>query len=265
MSKSTTAKTTNTKSHSIAFAAYTPAEYRSLLGYKGSHTKSRTTKKAFKSYPESIDWRDKQCVTPVKDQGQCGSCWAFSTIQAIESHYAIETGILYSFSEQQLVDCVTGCYGCNGGLMSAGFEYIINELNGMLCTDTEYKYTGVEGTCKKCKDPVGPVMTGCINIEESNEDDLAEKVANYGPATVAIDASNWSFQLYSGGIYDDPSCSSFSLDHGVGCVGYGSENNIKYWIVKNSWGRSWGENGYIRMIWENNQCGIASDASVPTG
>ena len=116
---------------------------------------------------------------------------------------------------------------------------------------------------KSCSNPIGPVMTGYYNVPQGDEENLADTVENMGPMATAIDASNWSFQLYSEGIYDEPSCSSYSLDHCVSVIGFGKENEIKYWIVRNSWGMSWGERGYIRMIWLNNQCGIASLVLIP--
>ena len=247
------------------YAAYTQAEYQSLLGFRMDLRKRTTsTKPTKKTNAESVDWRDKGVVNEIKDQGQCGSCWAFSSVQAAESADAISTGTLQSFSEQNLVDCVIQCYGCNGGLMTSAYDYIIESQNGQWCLEKDYVYKALDGTCQFSKyNHVGSISKYIV-VSEGDENDLASKVENYGPVAVAIDASNWSFQLYTKGIYDEPSCSSYSLDHGVGCVGFGSEDGTKYWIVRNSWGKSWGENGYIRMIWENNQCGIASWASVVT-
>ncbi|KAK8888751.1 hypothetical protein M9Y10_033485 [Tritrichomonas musculus] len=245
------------------FAAYTPAEYQALLGFKMDLVKRKAFKTQRKSNADSVDWRDKGVVNGIKDQASCGSCWAFSAIQAAESANAISSGTLPSYSEQNLVDCVTGCAGCAGGLMTEAYDYVINQQKGQFNLESDYKYTAVDGTCKFSQySPVGKISR-YTNIVEGDEDDLAAKVEQYGPVAVAIDASNWSFQLYSGGIYDEPSCSSYSLDHGVGCVGYGSENGTKYWIVRNSWGTTWGEKGYIKMLWKDNQCGIASMATIP--
>lgn len=245
------------------FAAYTPAEYRSLLGFKMTLKKRSSTKIQSKSNADSFDWRDKGVVNAIKDQAQCGSCWAFSALQAAESANALSSGKLERYSEQNLVDCATTCEGCTGGMMNDAYDYIISNQNGHFILENDYKYTGFEGTCHfDDYNPVGSVSK-YINIIEGDEDDLAAKVEAYGPAAVAIDASFWSFQLYAGGIYDEPSCSPYELDHGVGCVGFGSQDGIKYWIVRNSWGTSWGEQGYMRMIRNYNQCGIATIASVP--
>ncbi|OHT10052.1 Clan CA, family C1, cathepsin L-like cysteine peptidase [Tritrichomonas foetus] len=245
------------------FAAMTPSEYKALLGFRMDLAQRKAVKSTKKASVESLDWREKGVVNPIKDQAQCGSCWAFSAIQAAESVNCIKSGKLERYSEQNLVDCVTACYGCNGGLMDASYEYIIDSQNGHLNLEADYPYTAVDGTCKYAQYTPVASITKYVNVNQNDEDDLAAKVETYGPVAVAIDASNWSFQLYTGGIYDEPSCSPYSLDHGVGCVGFGAEGSTKYWIVRNSWGTSWGEAGYIRMIWQDNQCGIASMACVP--
>jgi cathepsin L len=248
-------------------AHLTPAEYKALLGFRMNLAQRDAPKSTLKSSRnvDAIDWRDKGVVNPVKDQAQCGSCWAFSTIQAQEAGYAIKTGKLQRLSEQNLVDCVTTCYGCNGGLMDAAYTYVIKYQDGMFMLEEDYPYTAKDGSCKFAKDKAVQKVAGYINIRQGSEADLADKIANYGPACIAIDASHYSFQLYSSGIYDESSCSSSSLDHGVGCVGFGKEGDKAYWIVRNSWGSSWGEQGYCRMIKDkNNQCGEATMACIPT-
>ena len=246
------------------YATMTPSEYKALLGFKPITQKRKVyASTKISNKVESVDWRNKGVVNDIKDQGNCGSCWAFSTIQAAESANAILYGKLESYSEQNLVDCVPLCYGCNGGTMDASYDYIISNQNGKFNLESDYPYMQTEGTCKFAQyEKVGSISK-YIDVEYGNEDQLASLVAQYGPACIAIDASHWSFQLYTGGIYDEPACSSEFLDHAVGCVGYGQQENTKYWIVRNSWGSSWGENGYIRMIWNNNHCGIASSACVP--
>lgn len=226
-------------------------------------SKRRTMKTIKKSNSNEVDWREKGVVNDIKDQAQCGSCWAFSAIQAADSADAIETGTLQSFSEQNLVDCVTGCSGCNGGLMTEAFDYVIKKQKRQFCLESDYVYTAVDGTCQFSQYSHVGSISYYENVPEGDEDYLAAVVEQYGPVAVAIDASNWSFQLYSGGIYNEPSCTPYSLDHGVGCVGFGSDAGERYWIVRNSWGKSWGEQGYIRMLWWENQCGIASMASIP--
>jgi len=214
--------------------------------------------------PPSTDWRKKDIITNVKNQGRCGSCWSFSATGSIEAIHAIKTGNLLNISEQQLVDC-SGNYGnkgCQGGSMDSAFKYVID--NG-LCSEEEYPYEGTEGKCMVCKD--------VINISDykdviPNNEDILKRVVNQQPVSVAIQANLKSFQLYSSGIYSDPSCGT-QLDHGVLIVGYGNDmfHNMDYWIVKKKWGPQWGENGYIRIQRniENNSglCGIAMQPSIP--
>jgi cathepsin L len=243
---------------------YTPSEYRSLLGYKQMDRLRRKSSRMNVKAPESIDWREKGVVNAIKDQAQCGSCWAFSAIQAQESQWAIKHAKLYSLSEQNLIDCDSTSSGCDGGLMENAYEYVIKNQNGKFMLEDDYPYAGIDGTCKFDASKAVTQIVSFLDVTEGDEKDLAEKIAQYGPASIAIDASDWSFQLYSSGIYDESACSSSMLDHGVGCVGYGSENGVNYWIVRNSWGTSWGEKGYIRMIKDkSNQCGEATQACIP--
>lgn len=248
-------------------ATLTPAEYKAMLGFKPSLRNIdnyRNAKKIVRrSNADSLDWREKGVVNEVKNQYFCGSCWAFSAIQAAESANAISTGTLLSLSEQNLVDCVDTCEGCNGGLMDLSYDYIIAKQGGKFNTEAQYWYVSFQESCYFEKyDKVGSI-TGYVNVLSGDEDDLAAKIETYGPAAVAIDASAIGFQLYMGGIYDNSGCSSEELDHGVGCVGYGVDGETKYWIVRNSWGAMWGESGYVRMIWLNNQCGIATESCIP--
>ena len=207
-----------------------------------------------------VDWRQKGAVTPVKNQQQCGSCWAFSTTGSTEGAHAIKTGNLVSLSEQQLVDCsaAQGNQGCNGGLMDQGFQYIIS--NKGITTEAAYPYTAQDGTCKNGMSAAA-TLSSFVDVAQGSEADLM-KAVNLGPVSIAIEADQQCFQFYSGGILSDSSC-GMQLDHGVLVVGYGTENNVDYWIVKNSWGASWGESGYIRLIRGKNECGIAQAASYP--
>jgi len=211
------------------------------------------------AYPSgSLDWTSKGAVTGVKDQGQCGSCWAFSTTGSIESVVQLHHGHLTSLSEQQLVDCA-GSYGnagCNGGLMDNAFKYA--EKNG-LCTETAYPYTAKDGTCKATS------CTASVDSKIASYKDVAHTEAYLGaavdinPVSVAIEADQSGFQLYKSGVFCG-TCGT-ALDHGVLAVGYGDEGTTPYWKVKNSWGTSWGEAGYIRMCRGSDKCGIANEPS----
>jgi len=214
--------------------------------------------------PDSTDFRPLGYVTKVKDQGQCGSCWAFSTTGSLEGQLFRRTGKLVSLSEQQLVDCSQkfGNDGCDGGLMDWGFTYIMS-VKG-LETEKAYPYTAEDGECQYNADKVAGYCTGFVDIPAGKEDMLTAAIAANGPISVAIDASHSSFQFYQKGVYNEPKCSSEDLDHGVLAVGYGTMGGSDYYIVKNSWGTSWGMDGYIMMIRnKNNQCGIANAAVFP--
>lgn len=248
------------------FAAYTPSEYKTLLGHRASKFgKSKSSGKYFSPNADSCDWRNvSNTVNPVKDQGQCGSCWAFSVITAQESQYSLNNGgVLYDLSEQNLVDCVTKCYGCDGGDEYVSYEYVIDYQNGQFMLTKDYPYHAVTEKCKF--DPTKGVskVVSWTRPTVGDEVELAAALEVVGPLSVAIDASHRSFQLYTTGIYNEPRCDPDDLDHAVGLVGFGVED-VKYWIIRNSWGPDWGENGYIRMIrGKNNQCGVATDVVLP--
>ncbi|AES66565.1 putative fruit bromelain [Medicago truncatula] len=217
--------------------------------------------------PSAVDWRQEGAVTPVKNQGQCGCCWAFSAVASTEGIHKLTTGNLVSLSEQELVDCDTNGedQGCEGGLMDDAFEFIIQ--NNGLSTEAEYPYQGVDGTCNKTE--VGSsaaTISGYENVPVNDEQALQKAVANQ-PVSVAIDASGSDFQFYKSGVFTG-SCGT-ELDHGVAVVGYGvGEDETEYWLVKNSWGTQWGEEGYIRMQRgvdaSEGLCGIAMQPSYPT-
>jgi len=225
--------------------------------------KSKMTRYEAKSNlaaPTSFDWRTKGAVTHVKDQGQCGSCWAFSAVANIEGVNFVKNGKLEEFSEQQLVDCDhNGDQGCNGGLMDQAFEYLVE--NGGLETEADYPYEGSDDSCSFDESKVAVKLTGFHDIS-SNEDEIAKVLAEVGPLSVGINAS--PFQFYGGGILKPTksSCNPSQLNHGVTIVGYGVEGTTKFWIIKNSWGASWGEEGYIRLQRGTGACGVNTNVST---
>lgn len=249
------------------------SQYRKLNGYRhrrmyGDAGLSNGTKwmaPMNTKAPESVDWREHGLVTEVKNQGMCGSCWAFSSTGALEGQHARQTGKLVSLSEQNLVDCSTkyGNHGCNGGLMDQAFEYIRD--NHGVDTEDSYPYKGRDMKCHFDKKSIGADDKGFFDIAEGDEEALKLAVATQGPISVAIDAGHRSFQLYKKGVYYEEECSSEDLDHGVLLIGYGTDpEHGDYWLVKNSWGPGWGEKGYIRMARnKDNHCGIATKASYP--
>jgi len=213
--------------------------------------------------PAQWDWRTKGAVTAIKNQGQCGSCWSFSTTGSTEGCHFLTTKKLVSLSEQNLMDCSTsqGNQGCDGGLMTQAMDYIIS--NKGIDTESSYPYTAQDGTCHYKAANSGATLKSYINVNQGDENDLQDKVY-LGPTSVAIDASHSSFQFYSSGVYNEPDCSSTQLDHGVLAIGWGTASGSDYWLVKNSWGTDWGLQGYIWMTRNgNNQCGIATMATLP--
>ncbi|XP_028800688.1 senescence-specific cysteine protease SAG39-like [Neltuma alba] len=258
------------------FADQTTEEFRAIRnGLKRSHESLKlmsVTDTSFRyenvtALPASVDWRQKGAVTPVKNQGDCGSCWAFSTVAATEGIHQLTTGKLVSLSEQELVDCDTKGedQGCEGGYMEDGFEFIIK--NGGITTEENYPYTASDGKCNTNKEASHVAeIKGYEKVPVNSEEALQKAVANQ-PVSVSIDAGDGSFQFYSSGVFTGE-CGT-QLDHGVTAVGYGvTDNGTEYWIVKNSWGTEWGEEGYVRMKRnidaKEGLCGIAMDASYPT-
>lgn len=219
---------------------------------------------------DSIDWRDLDAVTSVKDQGKCGSCWTFSATGAIEGAWAISEQDLVDLSEQELVDCATGIkygsHGCNGGQMDGAFDFVIE--NGQ-CQFNQYPYvSGETKSAEDCMNSCTPYakISDCFDVEPNNQLALKQAVFQQ-PVAVAIEADTFEFQSYSSGILDTPKCGT-QLDHGVLVVGYGEEDGQKYWLVKNSWSEQWGDNGYIKIARSESTndpgiCGIAMQPSFP--
>lgn len=241
-----------------------------FYGLKKNNMLSKTkkcdmfTKYNTKKLPSSVDWRS-SAVTPVKDQGHCGSCWSFSATGAMEGAWAIKNKELVSLSEQQLMDCsfTYGDLACKGGLMDSAFKYAID--NG-LCAEEEVPYEAERQTCEISDCEAVVQFSGCMDVPSNNQLALKAAVAQQ-PVSVAIQADKAVFQLYSSGVITGEECGT-DLDHGVLIVGYGTENGKDYWLVKNSWGESWGDDGYVKIgrndtIDNAGVCGIASSPSFP--
>jgi len=217
-------------------------------------------KRKHKDVPATKDWRDEGKVTLIKDQGQCGSCWAFSTVAFLESQNLIAGGASQTYSEQQLVDCDTAGIdqGCNGGLMHTAFAYF--QSKGVE-DDTNYPYTASDDTCAYNKKFVVAKKVSAVQCFENVDDDtLKQHLNDVGPLAIAVAAND--FQTYDSGILE---CQYSQLNHGVLLVGYGTESGQDYWIVKNSWGENWGEAGFVRVVnTAGSNCGIGQYFSTAT-
>ncbi|KAK4744968.1 hypothetical protein SAY87_011280 [Trapa incisa] len=262
-------------------ADLTNEEYRRMyLGFrkekgsklaKGSGSSWRYAFKEDEDLPDQVDWREKGAVADVKDQGQCvlsfkneGSCWVFSTVAAVEGINKIVTGDLITLSEQELVDCDRAySQGCNGGLMDYAFEFIVK--NGGIDTEEDYPYHAADRMCDPTRKGARVVaIDGYEDVPQNDEKSLKKAVAHQ-PVSVAIEAGGRAFQLYRSGVFTGI-CGT-DLDHGVVVVGYGTDDGVDYWTVRNSWGPKWGEGGYIRLERnikaETGKCGIAMEPSYP--
>lgn len=204
--------------------------------------------------PEAFNWVDQNALGAVKNQGSCGSCWAFSTVGNLEGLYYIKYGENKRFSEQQLVDCDDVDQGCNGGLMEQTFQWI--KENGGLQLESDYPYKGYDNKCTQDKEKFAVQVDSFVKLDSEDEEVIKEYLYKTGPLAIALNAN--PLQYYYGGIVDESqsSCNPQGLNHGVVLVGYGSENGVDYWIVRNSWGASWGEKGYFRMLRGKGTCGI---------
>ncbi|XP_008225270.1 PREDICTED: zingipain-2-like [Prunus mume] len=245
---------------------------RQRTGYKRATESTSSANISFRykdlsptDVPPSIDWREKGAVTPIKNQLRCGCCWAFSAVAAVEGINQIQTGELISLSEQQLLDCTSsyGNKGCDGGFMTSSFQYI--QQNGGIASEENYPYQAVEGTCNANQPAVQ--ITGYEKVPENSEEDLLKAVSRQ-PVSIIIDGSGAEFMNYQSGVFSPTDCGT-KTTHAVTVVGYGmTEDGIKYWLLKNQWGESWGENGYMKILRDagapEGVCGLAQYASYPT-
>jgi len=204
---------------------------------------------------DSVDWRDAGAVTKIKNQGSCGSCWAFSAAGALEGMNAIHGGGLIDLSTQNLVDCVTAASGCGGGWMPDAFKYV--KKNDGIDSWDSYPYEEKEGSCRYSAGSKAASCSGLVRVPKG-ESAMKDAVASAGPVSTAIDANHDSFMSYKSGIYSEPACTT-AISHAILAVGYGDG----YWLVKNSWGESWGEKGYVRIARGSNMCGIEDYGSYP--
>lgn len=253
------------------FATWTQEEYKKLLGFSSELNSMRLAKNPTvldeKNLKDEVNWVKEGKVSKVKNQGQCGSCYSFAATGSLEGQWFKKTRKLVSMSEQQIVDC-SGKYGnqgCGGGWYGSAWDYIKDA--GGVEGENDYPYEAYRGWCHFKESKVVATDTGTVDVEEGSEEALQQAIAEVGPIAVAIDASHSSFQRYSEGVYYEPWCGNgqSDLDHAVLAVGYGNEDGQDYWLVKNSWGDYWGDDGYIKMIRnEDNNCGIATAAQYPS-
>ncbi|XP_051007075.1 testin-2-like [Acomys russatus] len=253
-----------------AFGDLTNTEFIKML--TGFQTQKLNRLEAFGKFllhdiPKAVNWKEQGHVTPVKDQGYCGSSWAFSATGALEGQMFRKTGELVPLSEQNLIDCSVsyGNQGCHGGFMQYAFQYVKD--NGSLATEGFYPYEGQEGSCRYNVEKSTASVRDFVQITAS-EEALMYAVAKVGPISAAIDASHSSFRFYDSGMYYEPNCRKVLLNHAVLVVAYGYEgaesDDIKYWLIKNSWGEKWGMEGYMKIHKDwNNHCGIATYATYP--
>jgi cysteine peptidase B len=212
------------------------------------------------AFTQQQDWRTQGAVTPVKNQGGCSSCWAFSTTGNIEGQWALAGNTLVSLSEQELVSCTTTCNGCYGGLMDDAFEWIVGTQGGGITAEAQYPYVSGQGYVPSCQSSNTTSVAFISSYQDiaQSESAMAQQVSTGGPLSIGVDATAW--KTYLGGVMTD--CTSTQVDHGVLIVGYDLTSTPPYWIIKNSWGATWGESGYIRVEYGQNQCLITTAPST---
>jgi len=254
------------------FSDWTHAEYKQLLGYQGhtNYGESKTPTVFEEVSSNGINWVDNGAVTPVKDQGQCGSCWAFSTTGSLEGAHYVATGKLLSFSEQQLVDCAGlsyGNYGCNGGLQENSYNYY--EAGNLAELESAYPYvsgtTLKKGTCAYSSTSKTAVEVSDYTAVTPKSPTQMKSALTQQPLAVSIEADKMVFQTYKSGVMSSTSCGT-SLDHAVLAVGYGTESGQDYWLVKNSWNTTWGDQGYIKLAIVDGEgiCGVQMEPLAPS-
>jgi len=244
------------------FSTMTQDEVKKMLGKKDvAATNATTVELATDNLETNVDWRTKGAVNPVQNQGQCGSCWAFSSVAAMEGAHFLKTGSLLKLSEQQFVDCDPQSSGCNGGLEVWAFSYA--EKNG-LELETAYPYTARTSSCKASKSKEKVEVTTYSHVKNKSVTQLKAAIAKQ-PTCVSVDAET-DFQFYTSGILNSKNCGT-NLDHAVTAVGYGTDNGQDYFLIRNSWGASWGEKGYIRLATQKDGqsgvCGVMLDSNYP--
>jgi cathepsin L len=259
----------NSVSHTFSLslnhlACLTPSEYRSRLQARPRPAQSALLPSRSADPPDSWDWRDHNAVVPPYDAGQCGATWAICAASAQADQWAIRHNQLIPLSPQELLDCVATCYGCDGGYSTSAYDWVIQHQDGHFMTEADYPYGKNTGSCKWDASKGVTTILSYKSSPSGDETALKAAVYNDGVPLILIDASHNSFQLYSGGIYSEPACSSSSPDHEMLMVGYGVEGTTPYWILQNTWGTSWGEKGYMRIARNHgNMCGIATSDIFP--
>lgn len=283
-----------TKSHfqcgMNSLSALSPSEYRSLLGTKINRQsegekiignspltinkiqkQQNEIKKAKNDYPDNLDYRthEPSVLHPIQDIGTCaGGSWSFSITCSVESSYAIKKNELFKLSEQCLIDCISECDGCNSGTLHLAFMFLTNQQDYQchINSESDYPWTGSQGECKFDYDKALFLFSGVFYGRQKPESDMIFYLNDYGVGSVSLDASSAAFQLYTSGIYQDSNCGKTS-NLAVNVVGYGIEgandDEVQYWICRNCWGTSWGENGYFRIVRGNDECGIAEEFFFP--